>query len=441
MPSIRKRNDTYQITVSLGRDSHNKQILKTTTYKPKAKSPKAIEKEVNRFAIEFENEILNGKAVTSNITFKDYALKWLDDYGKSNLQERQQEDYLKLLERKAFPYIGHLKLNNITPSHLQEIFNDMEKEGKAPPTIHKIKTTISSVLGYAYKLGLINENPCNRCFLPPIKKKNKIQCFNLEQAQLFLNALTLEYPVVFKAHESHNGITKNVQQVKEYTTYKTIPLQFQAYFNLAIVSGMRKSEELALTWNDIDFETNTVHITKATTRTKKSGQFLKETKTEASYRDITIPSSTTLLLKAWREDQKNLFRDDGSRIGSQGHGEQFIFIQDNGKQMNIDTPLHKFRKIISDFNSLVEAKANEATTKEEKERLLSKKLPQIKLHDLRHTSATLLLSENTDIEVVSKRLGHARASVTLDIYGHALKEKDVSASNKLELMFNGKNGE
>ena len=63
------------------------------------------------------------------------------------------------------------------------------------------------------------------------------------------------------------------------------------------------------------------------------------------------------------------------------------------------------------------------------------------MHDLRHTSATLLLSENTDIEVVSKRLGHARASVTLDIYGHALKEKDVSASNKLELMFNGKNGE
>ena len=270
MPSIVKRNNSYRIVVSLGRDTNGKAIVKTTTYHPKAKTPKAIEKEVNRFAIEFENDVLNGKAVTSSITFKEYALKWIEDYGKSNLQERQQEDYLKLLERRVFPYIGHLKLNKITPSHLQEIFNDMEKEGKAPPTIHKIKTTISSVLGYAYKLGLINENPCNRCFLPPIKKKNKIQCFNLEQARIFLNALTLEYPVVFKAHESHNGITKNVQQVKEYTIYKTIPLQFQAYFNLAIVSGMRKSEELALTWNDIDFETNTVHITKATTRTKKS---------------------------------------------------------------------------------------------------------------------------------------------------------------------------
>ena len=93
MPSIVKRNNSYRIVVSLGRDTNGKAIVKTTTYHPKAKTPKAIEKEVNRFAIEFENDVLNGKAVTSSITFKEYALKWLEDYGKSNLQERQQEDW------------------------------------------------------------------------------------------------------------------------------------------------------------------------------------------------------------------------------------------------------------------------------------------------------------------------------------------------------------
>ena len=89
--------------------------------------------------------------------------------------------------------------------------------------------------------------------------------------------------------------------------------------------------------------------------------------------------------------------------------------------MNLDTPYHKFKEVIALYNAQCE--------KEED------KLPNIRLHDLRHTSATLLLSENVDIETVSHRLGHSKASVTLDVYGHWLKETDEKASDTLENLF------
>lgn len=89
--------------------------------------------------------------------------------------------------------------------------------------------------------------------------------------------------------------------------------------------------------------------------------------------------------------------------------------------MHLSTPTHKFIEILDMYN-------NSCTREEDK-------LPRIHLHDLRHTSATLLLSENTDIETVSHRLGHSKASVTLDIYGHALPAKDQQAADVLEAMF------
>lgn len=90
--------------------------------------------------------------------------------------------------------------------------------------------------------------------------------------------------------------------------------------------------------------------------------------------------------------------------------------------MSVDTPTHKFREILDLYNSQV------AKTE-------SEKLPIIRIHDLRHTSATLLLANGTDIETVSKRLGHSKASITLDVYGHAMKEMDRKAADTLEQLF------
>ncbi len=88
--------------------------------------------------------------------------------------------------------------------------------------------------------------------------------------------------------------------------------------------------------------------------------------------------------------------------------------------MDLDTPGHKFTEILENYNKNVPE---------------DEQLPLIRLHDLRHTSATLMISEKVDIETVAHRLGHSKPSVTMNVYGHWLKEKDDQAADVLEKMF------
>lgn len=107
-------------------------------------------------------------------------------------------------------------------------------------------------------------------------------------------------------------------------------------------------------------------------------------------------------------------------IGDQWINNNLLFTQWNGVQMHPSTPYHTFKDILDKYNRTV--------TDEQM------KLPEITLHGLRHTSATLLISDNIDIRTVSARLGHSQTSTTMNIYAHALKEKDVTAANSLEEM-------
>lgn len=111
-------------------------------------------------------------------------------------------------------------------------------------------------------------------------------------------------------------------------------------------------------------------------------------------------------------------------LGSEWVGENYVFIQANGKQMHPDTPYNKFKSIIRCYNAHI--------IKEEE------KLPEISLHGLRHTSATLMISQNVDIRTVSNRLGHTQTSTTLDIYSHALQKMDEQASSALDTLLNHK---
>ena len=95
-----------------------------------------------------------------------------------------------------------------------------------------------------------------------------------------------------------------------------------------------------------------------------------------------------------------------------------MYTQADGQQMYIDTPSQRFTKLIKDYNKTVEREED--------------KLPQISLHGLRHTMATVLIAEGMEISTVSGRLGHADISTTLDIYTHFLKERDKTASKTLE---------
>lgn len=423
MANIEKRGKKVRIIVSDGYDANGKQIKRYLTYEPKETAPRKREKEINAVAVAFEEQVKSGKYYDGNtISFDEFSSVWEKEWASYNITESVKLSYIGLLKGHVFPEIGSLKINKISTLHCQKIINKLNNAKKSPRTVKLVFTAMNSVFRYAYKMGIIGENPCIRCTLPKLKYDSTLHYWELEQAKRFLAFLDEPYSV------SHHGYTKDA----------VTPLQFKVFYSLAIYGGFRCGELLALRWDDIFFDDQTISINKAVAHLPHE-QKIKDPKTPAAIRDIVLPESCFDLLRLWKEEQMKLSLSL-SNVWEGYTGKQFdhnyIFIQNNGKMMSLYTPGKKFKQIIDHYNMSIEEKALDADSEEKRDEILSLKLPVIRLHDLRHTSATLLLGNNVDIETVSRRLGHSRASITLDVYGHAMKSKDRSASDKLDALFN-----
>lgn len=450
MASITKRGDSYRIKVSNGYDSNGKQIVALMTVKPsdiKATSPKAREKELRKIADAFEEQVQSGKYYDgSKIKFYEFVNTWRDEWAVNNIGQTQIENYEDSIRTKAYPYIENMKLDKIQSIHIQKIINDMMQMGYSPKTVRSTVTAINSVFKYAYHMNIISENPCDRCQLPKLENTDKdmdtdeeeLHYFTAEQAQIFLNALTLTYTVPHKAHSRKNVKTKQPEEVKDFDQTITIPFQWRVYFALAIYGGFRRAEIVSLTWNDIDFTQHTIKIRKSIARSRKYGELIKNPKTAKGRREIVLPQICFDLLAEWYQQEVELCKTLGTAWQGEAlnnFGNTWIFITAEGARMCVDSPTKRFRTILDMYNSMIDEQIAVCTDAQERERLNALKLPIIRLHDLRHTSATLLLAEGVDIETVSRRIGHSRASVTLDIYGHAMKHKDTEASDTLTRIF------
>ena len=183
-------------------------------------------------------------------------------------------------------------------------------------------------------------------------------------------------------------------------------------FNLAIYGGLRKGELLALEWSDINFDNDTVTVSKAVS-VVAGHQITKEPKTKTARRTVSIPHFLTQRIKALKIERLKYRLS----LGDYWQGAEWIFIQENGKQMSYSTPYSAFQDTIARYN---------VGKKDDKQ------LPSIPFHGLRHTSATLLIAAKQDVRSVSSRLGHAQASTTMNIYAHALQETDRKAAAALE---------
>ena len=422
MASIRKRGNSYQITVSNGRDIYDNQILERVTWKPDPdKTEKQNQKALERFAMEFEDKVKNGKVPKGEkMTYKEYAKLWLAEYANKQMEQTSIERCESSLNGIIIPAIGHLKLTEIQPLHITRLYNDLQEHGYtrngvekhySTTTIRRIHQIISSSLNTAVYWQLIESNPCARVKPPKVEKTTDVRHFTLEQTQAFLDQLDKPYSVAHWGRTKANG----EESTKHYET-KFIDLQYKVLFYLAIFGGFRRGELIALIWDDIDFNNNSITISKSSARTK-DGIITKAPKTFSSNRTVTLPLETMKLLKKHKAEQQRYKLSLGTYWKGTGH----IFTQSDGKQMDISTPNNVFQKIIKIYNNTHEDK-----------------LPMITLHGLRHTSATLLIAQNIDIKTVSHRLGHSEISTTLDIYAHALEKQDINAANSLSELFQKK---
>ena len=181
---------------------------------------------------------------------------------------------------------------------------------------------------------------------------------------------------------------------------------------LTLYTGMRRGEICGLDWSDIDFENNLLSITKSIVYTSSTGLQEGQTKTKSSQRIINIPHDMTALLNEYRREQlKRRFA-----LGDQWTESGKVFTNERGGLLSPDTLSAWFKKFVKRHG-----------------------LPDIHFHTLRHTAATLLIAGGVDVATVSKRLGHADKTTTLNTYTHAIKSADAAAAEKLAAILSPTN--
>lgn len=394
MASIRKRGNTYQIRVSAGYDINGRQLTKTMTWKPsETMTENQIKKELNRQATLFEEKVINGLAGDNRQSFAEYSRYVLNLKERAGLKRSTLERYLSFCHI-IDSEIGHIKLSDIRPKHLNDLYLHLSADGMNQRTGGKLSNKtiveyhrfISSVLSQAEKEMLIPYNPARKA-TPPKAEKNEANYFQTDELYNILSAL------------------------------KNEPIKYQLATMLLMTTGCRRGEILGLKWSNIDINNKSLDIRNNLLYSQSEGIYLTTTKTGKA-RKVRIPDELIPLLAEYKKEYINYKCNLGDLwqgpkklgvIGSEGWiSDDFVFIQAYGKPMHPDT--------ISGWLNKFSKKNN---------------LPHINPHAFRHTVASILISQGIDIVTVSKQLGHDKVSTTTDIYAHIINKASEQATDTI----------
>ena len=363
---LRKRSKNYIVYLEYFDKETNKRKQKNMGSYP-------LKRDANKRLNEVKEEIHKEELLLPNeMILQDFLLDFLEKY-KMNLSITTYNCYMRICKKYIIPLLGDIKLCDIRPIHIQNYVDDL-LDLLTPQTIKVHLNILNLALKRAYRLKLIKENVVQFVEVPK-NKKYKNEIYNAEDMKKLLEKsreTSLELPII-----------------------------------LASGLGLRISEILGLTWNNIDFNDFTITIDKITVRDK--GQvILKEPKTESSIRTISAPKEIILILKQLKKD-----RLAAKLRGEKSHRE-LIFYDKNLNPVAQDVLSKKFRYFLQENN-----------------------LKHIRFHDLRHSHVTMLIDAKVPIKVISERVGHSNVNTTLNIYSHALREMDQEASDKIsDTLFN-----
>lgn len=435
MPSIRKKGNNYEITISNGYDSSGRKIMVSRTFTPKDTwNEERTKKEVEKFAIRLEEKVKNGYNVKAdNITLEKLSVLFLEDVKPPEVERTTYYDYTRRLQMRIIPILGREKITNINGHTIKEYSSQLRKDGirldgksggLSEGSINKDKAVISSLLSYAVYEGLLSINPLiysgKRRGRQKASKEYTVDYFTIDQTKWFLWALENEIEIKHKAHECKRK-DGSKYMVKEYTQKWNLPLKWRVFFMLSLFTGERRGEVISLTWEDLDFETGEVN-TETSTVCVEGKVYHKDTKTHASRCPVVPLFVMEAAAELLKEQKKESLQLGDQWIGYKGSKfkKNFVFTQWNGQQMNLGSPRHEFKRLIRIYNDNV-AKSEEDL------------LPEtVTLHDLRHTAASILISNGLDVQSVAGVLGHADPTTTLNIYSYFFRSKNKEAANIME---------
>lgn len=410
----------YRIVICQGYDKQGNKLVKNLTYSVnQSATPKQQEKEAFKYALDMEDKIKYGYDFDAEkMSFEDFAYKWLEN-AKDNIAYGTYVGYEQLLKSRIIPYFKGYKLAHIKTPVIEAFYKTLVAE-YSTGTISRYANVLSCIFKTAMRWNMIEHNPCREARKPKKKQEETgLKYFTPKQALMFLKSLNLSYDVTYKGHKRIDD-TGKPYYVNEYTGTHTVPTQYKVFYSLSLLCGFRKGETLALRWEDIDLEKKEISISKSIGRTE-NGFDCKDPKTSTSVRTVPFPDDVLPLLREYKKEYALL----RFRLGTAWKGDNSLFIQADGKRMGNSTTYQYFIAHLNRYNKWVVEHSEKAKVEGFEE------LPIIPLHGLRHSCATLLNYLEMNIIDISKILGHANCSTTMNIYAHSFEEQKRVASNRL----------
>ena len=385
MPSTRKLKTKdgrvfYEISVSRGR---GKSRLTRRWYPPDGWSRKAIERELSAVAAEFERQSDAGEIISRSeqrereaqaateaakiLTLRQYGERVFMPSKAVTMSENSRSNYQSYLDKKIYPALGDLKLPEITPAQITALLLDIQAEGKAHSTVIKVYTILHSFFKMAYLGDMIDRNPMDKVERPKPRKSEA----------------TAEGPQAYTPAE--------VQRL--FQALEAEPLKWRAMVHLLIDTGIRRGECCALRWQDVDFANGSITVAGNLCYTAAKGVYL-DTPKNGRTRTVYAGAATLALLRQLRGQQAR------KAISA------YIFTQETGPEpMHPQSPTRYLKKLSERCG-----------------------VPDLHPHKLRHTFASIAITNGADVASVSEALGHSDKAVTLRMYTHASEESISQAA-------------
>ncbi|MBS5136417.1 MAG: tyrosine-type recombinase/integrase [Oscillospiraceae bacterium] len=370
----------YEISVSRGR---GKSRLTRRWYPPDGWSRRAIERELAAVAAEFERQSDAGEIISRSeqrerdaqaaaeaakiLTLRQYGERVFMPSKAVTMSENSRSNYQGYLDKKIYPALGDLKLPEITPAQITALLLDIQAEGKAHSTVIKLYTILHSFFKMAYLGDVIDRNPMDKVERPKPRKSEA----TAEEHQSYTPA---EVQRLFQALEDE-------------------PLKWRALVHLLIDTGIRRGECCALRWQDVDFATGSITVSGNLCYTVAKGVYL-DTPKNGRARTVYAGAATLALLRQLRGQQAR------KAISA------YIFTQETSPEpMHPQSPTRYLKKLSERYG-----------------------IPDLHPHKLRHTFASIAITNGADVASVSEALGHSDKAVTLRMYTHASEESISQAA-------------
>jgi len=397
--SIRKRGHNYwEICISEGIDPETGKQIRTYH------NFRGTEQAAKRKHTDLQYMRDHGVSVKpSRLTVAEYLDQWINDFARLNVSPRTLQGYRDMVKLHIGPELGTVKLDKLRPAHLQRYYSQQLDKGRKKPKVTQVtkddgttdelvKTGLSpqtvlhhhrllfEALKTAVKWGLIHTNPAAAVQAPKVRRQEP-SVLTEEQTEKLLAAVEgtrLYLPVV-----------------------------------LAVGSGLRRGEILALRWSDVDLETGKVTVMRTLSEGRDFGLMFKEPKSATSRRVVTLPTFAVEALKEHKKAQATRRLEVGPGYKDQG----LILPNDDGSPWAPNLLTGAFGDLIRKTD-----------------------LPRVHFHDLRHGHITHLLLRGVPLKVASARAGHSGIAITANLYGHLLPGADEEAAAKLNDAYGVRSG-